>query len=153
MADNFPLPRIQDNLDSLSGSQYFTIFDLFSGYFQTFIEKQSIPKTAFTTANGHYEFLRTPFGLRNAPSQFSRLMQIIFGKYDFITLYLDDITVHSKSFSEHLLHVRKTIEILKEHKLKLKKSKCIWFAKEIKLLGHIVSGGVVKWIPIKLRLF
>ena len=109
MADNFPLPRIQDNLDSLSGSQYFTIFDLFSGYFQTFIEKQSIPKTAFTTANGHYEFLRTPFGLRNAPSQFSRLMQIIFGKYDFITLYLDDITVHSKSFSEHLLHVRKTI--------------------------------------------
>ena len=109
VADNFPLPRIQDNLDSLSGSQYFTIFDLFSGYFQTFIEKQSIPKTAFTTANGHYEFLRTPFGLRNAPSQFSRLMQIIFGKYDFITLYLDDITVHSKSFSEHQLHVRKTI--------------------------------------------
>ena len=72
------MPRIQDNLDSLSGSEFFTTLDLFSGYFQTFIEPASIPKTAFTTANGHFEFLHTPFGLRNALSQFSRLMQIIF---------------------------------------------------------------------------
>ncbi len=83
--DHFPMPRFQDNLDSLSGSVFFTTLDLFSGYFQTFFEPASIQKTAFTTSNGHYEFLRTPFGLRNAPSQFSRLMQIIFGKYNFIT--------------------------------------------------------------------
>jgi hypothetical protein len=76
IADNFPMPRIQDNLDSLSGSEFFTTLDLFSGYFQTFIEPASIPKTAFTTANGHFEFLRTPFGLRNALSQFSRLMLV-----------------------------------------------------------------------------
>ena len=76
IADNFPMPRIQDNIDSLSGSEFFTTLDLFSGYFQTFIEPASIPKTAFTTANGHFEFLRTPFGLRNALSQFSRLMLV-----------------------------------------------------------------------------
>jgi hypothetical protein len=78
IADNFPMPRIQDNLDSLSGSNFFTTLDLFSGYFKTFIDNNSIQKTAFTIADGHYEFLRTPFGLRNAPIQFSRLMQIIF---------------------------------------------------------------------------
>jgi hypothetical protein len=114
IADNFPMPRIQDNLDSLSGSKFFTTFDLFSGYFRTFIEPASIPKTAFTTANGNFEFLRTPFGLRNAPSQFSRF-------------------------------------ILNEHKLKLKKQKCKWFSKEIKLLGHKVSGGSVKMDTIKVK--
>jgi hypothetical protein len=149
--DHFPMPRIEDNLDSLSGSVFFTILDLFSGYFQTFIQQASIQKTAFTTSNGPYEFLRTPFGMRNAPSQFSRLMQIIFGKYNFITLYLDDIIIHSTSFEQHVSHVKTTIGILIKHKRKLKKQKCKWFSKEIKLLGHIVLGGSVKMDPIKIQ--
>jgi hypothetical protein len=151
IADNFPLPRIQDNFDSLSGSCYFTTFDLFSGYFQTFVDKPSIQKTAFTTADGHYEFLRTPFGLRNAPSQFSRLMQIIFGNCTFITFNLDYITIHSKTFDDHVLHVKQTMDIICEYKLKLKKQKCVWFASEIKLLEHIVSGGSIKMDPLKIK--
>ena len=78
-------------------------------------------------------------------------MQIIFGKYNFITLYLDDITIHSTSFEQHVSHVKTTIGILIEHKLKLKKQKCKWFSKGIKLLGHNVSGGSVKMDPIKIQ--
>ena len=149
--DMFPLPRIQDILDSLSGSFWFTVFDLKSGYYQTFIEDNSIKKTAFTTADGHYEFVRTPFGLKNAPSQFSRFMQMLFGNRPFISIYLDDLTIHSITFDEHIAHVRETIDILNKNKLKINKKKCIWFAKTIRLLGHIVSGGVVKMDPQKIK--
>ena len=149
--DMFPLPRIQDILDSLSGSKWFTVFDLKSGYYQTFIDEKSIQKTAFTTADGHYEFIRTPFGLKNAPSQFSRFMQMLFGNRKFISLYLDDLTIHSSSFEDHIKHIRITVDILKQHNLKINKKKCVWFADTIKLLGHIVSGGIVKMDPEKIK--
>jgi hypothetical protein len=78
-------------------------------------------------------------------------MQIIFGNCTFITLYLDDITIHSKTFDDHVLHVKQTIDIICKYKLKLKKQKCVWFASEIKLLGHIVSGGSIKMDPLKIQ--
>ena len=111
--DGFPLPRVLDILDSLAGSTIFTTLDLKAGYWQTKLDETSIPKTAFTTSDGHYEFLRTPFGLRNAPSQFSRLMQILFGKYKFVSVYLDDITVHSPTFTAHVNHVKQVISVLR----------------------------------------
>jgi hypothetical protein len=113
IADQFPLPRVVDIIDSLSSDEWFKLIDLKSGYWQVKLDKQSIPKTAFTTTNGHFEFLRTPFGLRNAPAQFSRLMVYLFGQFTFISVYLDDLTIHSKTFYEHINHVKAVIDILK----------------------------------------
>ena len=92
------------------------------------------------------EFLRTPFGLQNAPSQFSRLMQTLFEHLKFISVFLDDLTVHSVTFEDHIHHIKEVVKILKEHKLKINKKKCT-----IKLLGHIVSGGYVKMDPDKIQ--
>jgi hypothetical protein len=138
--DVFPLPRTQDILDSLSGSSLFTSFDLKAGYWQTQLDETSIHKTAFTTADGHNEFLRTPLRLLNAPSQFCRLMQILLGKYKFVSVYLDDITIHSQTFNEHIEHIKTVLTLLRKAKLKLNKKKCVWLVSSIKLLGHIVSG-------------
>ena len=149
IADQFPLPRVVDIIDSLSGDEWFTVIDLKSGYWQVKLDKQSIPKTAFTTTNGHFEFLRTPFGLRNAPAQFSRLMVNLFGKFSFVSVYLDDLTIHSKIFFEHIHHVKAVIDILKQANLRINIKKCVWFAKSIKLLGHLVSGGSVSMDPDK----
>ena len=149
--DPYPIPRVQDILDSLSGSKWFTTFDLKSGYWQTIIDKKSIEKTAFTTADGHFQFLRTPFGLKNAPAQFSRLMQMTLGHLPFISIYLDDLTIHSSTFEEHLNHIATVIKVLRKANLKINKDKCKWFASEIKLLGHIVSGGCVKMDPEKIK--
>jgi hypothetical protein len=78
-------------------------------------------------------------------------MQIIFGNCTFITFNLDYITIHSKTFDDHVLHVKQTMDIICEYKLKLKKQKCVWFASEIKLLEHIVSGGSIKMDPLKIK--
>jgi hypothetical protein len=101
--------------------------------------------------DGHYEFVRTPFGLRNAPSQFCRVMQILLGQYKFVSVYLDDITIHSKTFSEHIDHIKTVLTVLRRAKLMLNKKKCAWLALSIKLLGHIVSGGTVKMEPAKIK--
>ncbi len=109
--DVFPLPRIKGILDSLSGLSFFTSFDLKASYWQTLLDETSIPKTAFTTADGHYKIVRTPFGLRNAPSQFCHLMQILLGQYKFVSVYLDDITINSKTFNEHIDHIKTVLTV------------------------------------------
>ena len=148
--DNFPLPRIDDILDRLSGSQYFTALDLKSGYWQMEMHPQSIAKTAFSTPDGHYEFLRLPFGLKNAPADFSRLMFQALGHLPFIQIYLDDITVHSKTFEEHMEHLDTLLTRLKALNLKINFSKCSWLQTKIKLLGHLVSKDSVEMDPDKI---
>ena len=148
--DQFPLPRIDDILDRLSGSTWFTALDLKSGYWQVQMHPDSIAKTAFSTPDGHYEFLRLPFGLKNAPADFSRVMHQAFGHLDFIQIYLDDITIHSKSFEQHIQHISEVFKILQHLDLRINWAKCAWCQRKVQLLGHIVSYNTVQMDPSKI---
>lgn len=148
--DPHPLPRIDDITDGLSGSLVFSKLDFKRGFWQIKMSEESIPKTAFTVSNGQYEWLKLPFGLRNAPADFSRYMQIIFGALPFVKVYIDDIIIHSASLEEHLAHVRLVFDTLKKFNLKLNAEKCVWLASEIKVLGFIISGLKVRTDPEKI---
>ena len=147
----WPMPRIDDILDRLSGSKFFSVLDLTSGYWQIEIEKGSRPITSFSTCDAHFQFTRMPFGLKCAPAEFSRIMFQVLGGRDYVEIYLDDITIHSKTFEEHLRHITLVAKALKEANLRIKPSKCKWVCSEISLLGHVVSGGHVAMDPDKVK--
>ena len=140
---NWPLPIIQDIFDRLSGSKWFSALDLKSGYWQIEMSPESIEKTAFSTPDGHYEFLRLPFGLKNAPAEFSRIMHQVLGNLKFVEIYLDDITIHSKTFDEHVSHIKIVFDKLREANLKINHEKCTWCAKSLRILGHVISEDTI----------
>uniref|UniRef100_A0A2N9F2L4 RNA-directed DNA polymerase n=1 Tax=Fagus sylvatica TaxID=28930 RepID=A0A2N9F2L4_FAGSY len=117
--NKYPLPRIDDLFDQLQGAQVFSKIDLRSGYHQLKIKSEDIPKTAFRTRYGHYEFLVMPFGLTNAPAVFMDLMNRVFHEYldRFVIVFIDDILVYSKSLEEHEDHLRIVLQILRDKKL------------------------------------
>src|SRR3569833_406237 len=139
----YPLPRIDDMLDTVSGAKFFTSLDLTSGYWQIRISEADVPKTAFRTPFGHFEWRVLPFGLTNAPATFQSVMNGIFEPYlrDFVVVYLDDILIFSKSEEEHEAHVRLVLEILRRERFYVCKDKRSFVQSENKFLGHIV--GVV----------
>ena len=137
--DQFPMPRIEDILDRLQGAKWFSGLDLKSGYWQIPMDESSMEKTAFTTWDGHYEFLRLPFGLRNAPAEFNRLMKVCFADLPYVQVYLDDITVFSDSFEDHIEHLKTVMSRIAEAGLKLNEKKCQLFKRELHILGHVVS--------------
>lgn len=143
--NKYPLPSISDLLDQLQGAKIFTKIDLRSGYHQIRIAENDIPKTAFRTRYGHFEFLVLPFGLTNAPATFMQLMQEIFHPYldRFVIVYLDDILVYSRSLEEHEEHLRTVVQVLRENKLYAKLNKCAFYRKEIEFLGHVISADGV----------
>jgi RNase H-like domain found in reverse transcriptase/Reverse transcriptase (RNA-dependent DNA polymerase)/Ty3 transposon capsid-like protein/Integrase zinc binding domain/Chromo (CHRromatin Organisation MOdifier) domain/gag-polyprotein putative aspartyl protease len=147
--DNFPMPRMDDILDRFQGSLWFSKLDLKSGYWQIALEEDSIEKTAFSTTDGHYEFVKLPFGIRNAPAEFSRIMCILLGGLDFVEIYLDDMTIHSKNLEDHMKHLEIVFSKLKEANLKLNITKCTFALRSIELLGHIVGNNRVKMDPKK----
>ena len=102
ITQSWPIPRVQDILDDLSGSTIFSAIDLKAGFWQILMDENSIEKTAFSTPDGHYEFIRLPFGLKNAPSDFSRIMFIILGDLKFVKIFFDDLIIHSSSLKEHI---------------------------------------------------
>ena len=140
--NKYPLPRIDELLDRLVGSKYFSKIDLRSGYHQVRVNPIDIPKTAFNCRYGSFEFLVLPFGLCNAPSTFMTLMNNIFQPYldEFVIVYLDDIMIFSKTLHEHKQHVRKVLQLLREHKLYAKKEKCELFVTSVSFLGHRISS-------------
>ena len=135
------MPRIEDLIDRLVESCYFTKIDLYSGYHQIRIREEDVHKTAFRTHYGHYEFLVISFGLTNAPATFMTLMNNIFWKYldQFVVIYLDDILIYSKTKEEHLKHLTLVLKKLKEHQLFGKLSKCEFLKDEVEYLEHYIS--------------
>ena len=142
--DVHPLPIIDDMIDRLKGSKFFSIIDLKAGYWEIKIQEDSIKYTAFSTPDGHYECLRLPFGVRNGPSYFSRIMKQVFGNCACVENYIDDIVVHSKSFEEHFEDLSMVFKLLKNANLKINPEKCVWFAQKIKLLGFVITGDTVE---------
>jgi hypothetical protein len=151
--NKYPLPRIDDLFDQLKGARIFSKIDLRSGYHQVRIKEEDINKTTFRTRYGHYEFTVVPFGLSNAPTIFMCLMNGVFREYldKFVIVFLDDILVYSKSEEEHEKHLRMVLQVLREHKLYAKLSKCIFYQKKIHYLGHIISAAGIEVDPEKIE--
>lgn len=139
--DAFPLPRIEDSLTSLTQAEWYSTLDFASGYWQVGVEESDKEKTVFTTPFGLFEFARMPFGLCNAPATFQRLMQRCLGKQlaESVLVYLDDVIVYSKNFTEHLDHLETVFQALGHYGLKPRPEKCWLFQKQVKFMGHIVS--------------
>ncbi|GKA11083.1 putative reverse transcriptase domain-containing protein [Tanacetum coccineum] len=130
--NRYPLRRIDDLFDQLQGSRVYSKIDLRSGYHQLRVQEEDIPKTAFRTRYGHYEFQVMPFGLTNAPVIFMDLMNRVCKLYldKFVIVFIDDILIYSKSEKEHAEHLKSILELLKEEKLYAKFSKCeFWLSK------------------------
>lgn len=149
----YPLPRIDDLLDAARGGKFFSALDMASGYHQIKIAEADVPKTAFSTPFGHYEWRVLPMGLCNAPSSFMRVMNKVFEKYigDFVLIYLDDILVMSSDPESHFLHLRKVFDTIREHRFQIKLSKSKFFQEQIKYLGHILSAEGIRPDPAKIQ--
>ena len=139
--DVYPLPRIDDILDTLSEARYFSTLDLASGFWQIEMDPATREKSAFVTHCGLHEFVRMPFGLCNAPATFQRLMQVVLAGLEWkcCFVYLDDILVCSKTFEEHMEHLRLVFERLRRAGLTLKPKKCCFLREEVQYLGHVIS--------------
>ncbi|KAI3808009.1 hypothetical protein L1987_23949 [Smallanthus sonchifolius] len=151
--NRYPLPRIDDLFDQLQGSTCFSKIDLRSGYHQLRVREEDIPKTAFRTRYGHYEFMVMPFGLTNAPAVFMDLMNSVCKPYldKFVIVFIDDILIYSKNEEEHEQHLRLILDLLKTEQLYAKFSKCEFWLKEVQFLGHVVNKKGIHVDPAKIE--
>lgn len=152
VGDAYPLPNICDILDQLGGAKYFSVLDLASGFHQIPMESNDAHKTAFSTPHGHYEYSRMPFGLRNAPATFQRLMdQILTGLQGIeMFVYMDDIVIYACSLREHDIKIDKLMKRLQSANLMLQPDKCEFLRHEVAYLGHIISENGVRPDPQKI---
>lgn len=151
--DKYPLPKIDEILDNLGRCQYFSTLDLAQGFHQIELDENSVEKTAFTVDNRHLMFKRMPFGLRNAPATFQRVMDHVLRPflYKFCFVYMDDVIIYSKSIEEHAQHLSSILRILREVNLKVQLDKTEFLHKEVAFLGHIVSQDGIKPNPDKIK--
>ncbi|GJT60952.1 reverse transcriptase domain-containing protein [Tanacetum coccineum] len=151
--NRYPLPRINDLFDQLQGSQFFSKIDLRSGYHQLRVHEDDIPKTAFRTRYGHFEFTVMPFGLTNVPAVFMDLRNRVCRPYfdKFVIVFIDDILIYSKTQEEHVEHLRLVLGLLKKEKLYAKLSKCELWLREMQFLGHVINGDGIHVDPSKIE--
>ncbi|GJR73543.1 putative reverse transcriptase domain-containing protein [Tanacetum coccineum] len=151
--NRYPLPRIDDLFDQLQGSSVYSKIDLRSGYHQLRVRDEDIPKTAFRTRYGHYEFQVMPFGLTNAPAVFMDLMNRVCRPYldKFVIVFIDDILIYSKTKEEHDVHLRLILELLKKEELYAKFSKCDFWLSKVQFLGHVIDSKGIHVDPAKIE--
>ncbi|GJZ20515.1 retrovirus-related pol polyprotein from transposon TNT 1-94 [Tanacetum coccineum] len=151
--NRYPLPRIDDLFDQLQGSSVYSKIDLRSGYHQLRVRDEDIPKTAFRTRYGHYEFQVMPFGLTNAPAVFMDLMNRVCKPYldKFVIVFIDDILIYSRNKEEHANHLRIILELLKKEKLYAKFSKCDFWINIVQFLGHMIDSQGIHVDPAKIE--
>ena len=147
------MPIIDEILDELAGTKYFTKLDMRSGYHQVRMKPEDEYKTAFKTHQGHYQFNVMPFGLTNAPATFQCIMNEVLAPFlrKFVMVFLDDILIYSPDFDTHLHHLQLVLEKLSEHKLYMKASKCSFAQTQLEYLGHIISDAGVATDPTKIE--
>jgi len=140
--DVYPLPLIQDMVDALNGSKYYSVLDLCQGYHQVPVKESHKEITAFSFYGGHYEFNFMPFGLCNSAPTFQRLMDTLLSGllYNFCLVYIDDIIVYSDNFADHLTRLEQVFKRFEESGLKLKAKKCFFAQEEVTFLGHCVNA-------------
>ena len=148
--DAYPLPRVDDTLEALAGSQWFTTLDLISGYWQVEMDPKDREKTALCTTEGLFEFRVMPFGLCNAPATFQRLMDTaLAGEWKRSVVYLNDIIIPGKTFKEHLFNLSNVFERLRKAGLKLQPAKCAFCRNQVAFLGHVLSSKGIATDPSK----
>ena len=149
--DVYPLPRVEDILDTLGKTMYFTSLDLASGYWQVKLNEDTCTKSAFTVHHGLFEFTRMPFGLCNAPAMFQRVMQAVLAglEWNSCFVYLDDILIASHTLEEHLSHIKEVFSRLRDAGLRLKPKKCLFLHDEVPYLGHVISVEGIRPNPTK----
>jgi len=153
VGDAYPLPNISEILDQLGSAKYFSVFDLASGFHQIPMDPDDAPKTVFSTPHGHYQFNRMPFGLKNAPAIFQRLMeQALTGLQGAeLFLYLDDVVIYASSLREHEIKFHKLADRLRNANLKLQPDKCEFLHREVTYLGHKITEKGVRPDPNKTK--
>ena len=151
--NRYPLPRIDDLFDQLRGARVYSKIDLHTGYHQLRVRDTDIPKTTFRKRYGHFEFMVMPFGLTNALAAFMNLMHRVFQPYldQFVVVFVDDIFIYSQSKWEHEYHLRIVLQLLRDHQLYAKFSKCEFWLTEVRFLGHVVSASGVSVDPEKVE--
>lgn len=139
--DRYPIPNIDKLIDELYGAKWYSKLNLCSAYYQIRVKPLDVPKIAFQTYHGHFEFLVMPFDLTNAPLTFQSLMNQLFQPYlrKFILVFFDDILIYSTSLDQHLQHLHVVLSMLKDNKLYAKLSKCSFAQPQIEYLGHLIS--------------
>ena len=149
--DAYPLPRIDDTLDSLAGSKFFSTLDMYSDYWQVAMDPEDKDKTAFCTRQGLFQWKVMPFGLCNAPATFERLMEFVLSGLNWrcCLIHLDDIIVFGRDFDEALSNLKAVWTRLRKANLKLKPAKCFLFRERVPFWGHIVTRDGVEMDPSK----
>ena len=150
--DAYALPNIEETFAALTGSKWFSVMDLKSGFYQVEMEEDDKPKTAFVTPMGFWEFNRMPQGVTNAPSTFQRVMEKCMSSLNLkeVLVFLDDLIVFSETLEQHEERLMRVLHRLKEFGLKLSPEKCHFFRKSVKYLGHVVSENGVETDPDKI---
>ena len=151
--DAYPLPRIEDNLNALGGSKYFSVFDLVSGFHQVPLSDDAKVKTAFCTQSGLYSRVFMPMVLTNSPATFSKLMEIAMKGLtcQSLMIHLDDIILFSQTEAHHIERLTQVFKRLRKANLKIKVNKSSLFQKQVKYLGHVISAEGISTDPDKIK--